>query len=544
MKQLSPPDVCLRAAIAVAVMAVGAPLATAQTADDSRYVPEGYVKVFADEMDGRDLNTSRWWTRYTYEDGMLDTLNDERQRYRESNNHVVRDGMLQLTARLAAEPQPPRFLYESGMIRSKLTFKYGYFETRVRMPAGRGVWPAFWLNSDSDADGKAAWPPEIDIFEFVNNGKEDTDRMLHMGVVVKKHRNEGPNPWGGRILQKHDAVRPRGAPGSLGGAIYHAPHPIPDDFHTIACLWDTDDTVSIVVDGELMVKFDYKWVYQDGRDAPYAHVLLNLGIGGGWAGRHGIDDHAMPLALAIDYVRVYQKAGHKRVGRSTIGRDLLARTSGPTPFPDPQDDLAWPGHGPVRVFPWMVDNRAFFWSRREQDQRAIVVIGDSLAGNWKPASLMSAFPNARVANRGIGGDVSRGVLFRLKEDALDLNPARLVLMIGTNDLSAHAAPEVVAGNIAAIVEQARRYHADLPIVLCTLPPRHSPKAPTRPGAVEDLNARIRRLADALPNVALVDVHAALADPGGQPVPEYFEADLLHLSPAGYEQWARLLEAVR
>lgn len=290
-------------------------------ATDSPYVPEGYVKVFSDEFDGDSLDTSKWWTRFIYENGMLATLNDERQLYAENNNHILSDGILKLTAYHKPDLKPPRFQYESGVLRSKKTFKYGYFEARVKAPKGIGVWPGFWLNSDADADGKTQWPPEIDIYEFVNNGRDDKENMLHMAVITRFKEGE-PNPWGGDVLMHDPAVKPK----KRAAAHYHAPFAFHDDFHVVAGLWDTDDTVTMFVDGRQLVKFKYNWVYKDGREAPYAHVLLQLAIGGQWAGRYGIDDD-FPKAFEIDYVRVYQKRGHEKVGQSTIGHDLLKPAS-------------------------------------------------------------------------------------------------------------------------------------------------------------------------------------------------------------------------
>src|SRR4051812_50114184 len=110
-----------------------------------------------------------------------------------------------------------------------------------------------------------------------------------------------------------------------------------------------------------------------------------------------------------------------------------SEASGPTPFPDAGDERAWAGTGPIRVHPWMRDNRAWFWSQRAAAQGSVVFVGDSLTGNWKAEAMKAAFPGMRIANRGIGGDVSRGGLFRLREDVLDLKPRAMVLLIGTND---------------------------------------------------------------------------------------------------------------
>ncbi len=219
---------------------------------------------------------------------------------------------------------------------------------------------------------------------------------------------------------------------------------------------------------------------------------------------------------------------------------LHSADSGPTPFPDSKDEAAWPGKGPIRVFGWMVDNRKYFWTQREKDQNAVVFVGDSLTGNWKLKDMQQAFPNLKIANRGIGGDVSRGVLFRLKEDVLDLHPRAMVLCIGANDLSAHADPAIVEQNIASILTQAREFNPALPIVLCLTTPRDSAEAPTKPGAQADLNARIAKLGAGKEHLVVLDLFTPLATPDGKPVLENFAKDKLHLAEPGYQKWAEAL----
>lgn len=218
---------------------------------------------------------------------------------------------------------------------------------------------------------------------------------------------------------------------------------------------------------------------------------------------------------------------------------LLTAADGPTPYPDAKNEAAWPGKGPIRVFDWMVQNRAAFWKQREQAKGSVVFIGDSLTAGWK--DLAAAFPNLRIANRGIGGDTSRGLLFRFTEDALDLEPKAISLCIGGNDLSAHADPAGVVANIAAMVEQARARFPELPIVLYQIPPRDNPKAPTKPGAQADLNRRIAEFGAAKERIVVVDLFTALGDGSGKPVPEFFGQDRLHLAGPGYVKWA---EAVK
>jgi lysophospholipase L1-like esterase len=217
---------------------------------------------------------------------------------------------------------------------------------------------------------------------------------------------------------------------------------------------------------------------------------------------------------------------------------LAAADNGPTPYPDPKNEAAWPGKGPIRLFGWMVDNRKYFWTQRQKDQGAVVFVGDSLTGNWK--SLAKTFPGLKVANRGIGGDTSRGVLFRFREDVLDLKPRAIVLLAGTNDLSAHGNPADAEANIAAILAQAREQNPALPIVLCKLPPRDSSTAPTKPGAFDDLNARIAKLGAGKEHLIVLDLFTPLANPDGKPKAEFFADDHLHLAEPGYQKWAEIL----
>src|SRR5215510_4526351 len=76
----------------------------------------------------------------------------------------------------------------------------------------------------------------------------------------------------------------------------------------------------------------------------------------------------------------------------------------------------------------------------------------------------------KLANRGISGDTSRGVLIRLQEDVLALHPQAVVLLIGTNDLEEKADPETIAANLKLIIAELARQNATMPIVLCQVFP--------------------------------------------------------------------------
>jgi lysophospholipase L1-like esterase len=107
-------------------------------------------------------------------------------------------------------------------------------------------------------------------------------------------------------------------------------------------------------------------------------------------------------------------------------------------------------------------------------------------------------------------------------------------------LSSHADLSHTEGNIAAILEQARKADPKLPIVLCTVPPRDSKEAPAKPGAYPGLNGRIKKLGEGKDNLAVLDLFTLLAQPDGKPILECFAKDRLHLAPPGYEKWAAAL----
>lgn len=261
--------------------------AAARTGDAAELPPairdQGYRLVqdwdFAAKVNDLTKLRDAFFTRFVYEGGKLDHLNDEWQRYRDNDNHVFEDRMLALVARAPTEVASGKI--ESGMLRSKWSGRYGYFECCMKLPGARGLWPAFWLNPQD-----AKWPPEIDILEVVNNGRDTTRNSfhyLHSGVKEEL-------PVAASLLDKHKSYRP--------GFDYQ------DDFHTFAVEW-TAERVRHFVDDVLVVDREFRWVHKDGSDGGAAHVLLNLAVGGKWPGAPAPD--AFPAKLLVKYVRVWQR---------------------------------------------------------------------------------------------------------------------------------------------------------------------------------------------------------------------------------------------
>src|SRR5206468_2525137 len=107
--------------------------------------------------------TSGWQTSF-YFGGRTLSSNGEQQYYSDSsvgvNPFAVANGVLDITASPGANPGA--LWYNSGLITTEGMFSqtYGYFEMRAKLPAGQGMWPAFWL-----LPSDKSWPPELDVLE-------------------------------------------------------------------------------------------------------------------------------------------------------------------------------------------------------------------------------------------------------------------------------------------------------------------------------------------------------------------------------------------
>ena len=116
-------------------------------------------------------------------------------------------------------------------------------------------------------------------------------------------------------------------------------------------------------------------------------------------------------------------------------------------FRIPETDDGLPGTGPIRRYDWFrnlwTKRRMDFATQVESKQGAVVFLGDSITQGWGP-NLRNFFPALNVANRGISGDTTRGMLIRLNEDVLALNPSTVIMLMGTNDLEEKADPETIS----------------------------------------------------------------------------------------------------
>ena len=231
--------------------------------------------VWCDEFeeDGRPA-AAKW----RYETGGGGWGNQEKQTYtRKRQNARVEEGHLIIEVRKEGSS------YTSARLNSEVSWTYGRFEIRAKLPSGRGTWPAIWMLASQDRYGAQYWPHngEIDIMEHVG---------YEPGVVHASIHTEAFNHT--ENTQRTSEVRVPDAP---------------SEFKVYAMEW-TPEEIRAFVDGERYFTFknraSYTW-----REWPFDqdfHLLLNIAVGGTWGGAEGIDPSIFPQQMVVDYVRVYQ----------------------------------------------------------------------------------------------------------------------------------------------------------------------------------------------------------------------------------------------
>jgi len=213
-------------------------------------------------------------------------------------------------------------------------------------------------------------------------------------------------------------------------------------------------------------------------------------------------------------------------------------------FQIPATDDGLPGTGPIRRYDWFtklwLDKRNAWAHRVERDQGALVFLGDSITQGWGD-SMGGSFPGVKVANRGISGDTTRGVLIRLQEDVLSLKPSGVVLLIGTNDLEEKAEPETIAANLKLILTALKQHSSKMPIVLCQVFPSSATKK--RPAdQIKKINQLYAAVVKGDAQVTFIETWPLFANAEGDAKAEEFP-DVLHPNKAGYAKWAAALRPV-
>lgn len=235
----------------------------------------GWNLIWQDEFEGDIIDPANW----TFDIGGWGWGNGELEYYtNRSENARIENGVLVIEAR---QEKYEGSYYTSARLKTEglQSFQYGRIEGRLKVPAGAGLWPAFWMLG-ANFNG-SNWPDcgEIDIMEYI--GKEPD---LIFGTL------HGP-----------------GYSGVLGFSQWNRQtYDIADGFHTYAIEWEADE-IRWYYDGEHYHTVgrtdigDREWVF----DQPF-FIILNLAVGGQLPGMVGLDTK-FPTQYLVDYVRVYQR---------------------------------------------------------------------------------------------------------------------------------------------------------------------------------------------------------------------------------------------
>lgn len=214
----------------------------------------------------------------------------------------------------------------------------------------------------------------------------------------------------------------------------------------------------------------------------------------------------------------------------------------PSPeFMLPETDEGLPGDGPIRRYPWFKNlwknRRAKFAAAADAQQGAVVFFGDSITQGWQD-DFRGDFGELKVANRGISGDTTRGMLIRMQADVVDLNPSAVVMLMGTNDLEEGADPSMIADNVEKIVAELKKHNDEMPIVLCNVFPSSETKK--RPAEkIKEINELCAAKVKGDGQVKVLDTWTLFADKNGDAKKDEFP-DLLHPNKLGYAKWRAAL----
>lgn len=169
-------------------------------------------------------------------------------------------------------------------------------------------------------------------------------------------------------------------------------------------------------------------------------------------------------------------------------------------------------------------------------RNAVVFTGSSSIRLWR--TLAEDFPGVAVVNRGFGGSQLRDVVHYADRVALAY-PARMIAVYaGDNDIDAGRTPQQVLSDFRALLTRIRLDRPKVPIVYLSIKP--SPLRASQLGTQREANALVRAEAAKWRRVRFVDVATPMLDANGQPREDLFIADRLHMSPAGYEVWRRVV----
>jgi beta-glucanase (GH16 family) len=202
--------------------------------------------------------------------------NKELQFYNPSNVSLAHGGGLVITATHAGHGEQCWYgscSYTSGRLdtEGKFAQEYGLFEARIKLPTGRGLWHAFWIEGSDVDQVHSPAAGEIDIIEINNKNPNTVEAFLH--ASAKNY-----------------------------GAYLGMPNSLSAGYHVYAINW-TPARISFLVDGHIYGGVD---AYDDWPFNQPFFMILDLAVGGTWPGSPNAVTK-FPAYMDVSWIRVYKR---------------------------------------------------------------------------------------------------------------------------------------------------------------------------------------------------------------------------------------------
>ncbi|MFV1884529.1 MAG: family 16 glycosylhydrolase [Balneola sp.] len=239
--------------------------------------------VWSDDFSGETINPENW----NFQEVEAGLFNEEWQRYTDSEqNAYIENNQLVIKA-IHESDEHGLNQYTSARLNTanKQSWKYGKIAARIKLPYGKGIWPAFWMlgANINENGGDTPWPQsgEIDILELYGT-KDDAmvEANIHYADSENKHAMMGAVSY------------------TLDEGIFA------DDFHIFELEW-TKEYIKWFVDGNEYATTDIS-SFELTEFHEEFFLLLNIAVGGTWAGRPD-DSTPFPQYMYVDWIRVYQQ---------------------------------------------------------------------------------------------------------------------------------------------------------------------------------------------------------------------------------------------
>lgn len=193
---------------------------------------------------------------------------------------------------------------------------------------------------------------------------------------------------------------------------------------------------------------------------------------------------------------------------------------------------------PPAVSRWAKDIAAFEAADKTNPPpaNAVVFIGSSSIRMWK--SLAQDFPGQKVVNRGFGGSQIADSVEFADRIVVPYRPRLVVLYAGGNDINAGKAPERVFEDFKAFAGKIRAALPETRLAYISVAP--NPARWAQIEKVRTLNMLVREFIATQKNMTFIDVHSRMLGADGQPLPDIYLKDRLHMNEKGYAIWKEVV----